>query len=422
LFLYFYIFISYWRGCIDISEIIEIEIKNDKYGDIRDIKIFITSELKSELQKIKAKKYDNLFTSLINSGFKGGKHLIEILRDKLGKNIIVILSHEKSRIEGNKVIINYNNYIKIGYGAFFEVYRQAGIDTAFNFLSKELPEIAPDLSETITKSQTEKVIKSLPKTKKLTTKSQNLLLFNLAELIKKTDRKKLSSDALIEIKAASNQAYYENKLDEFRERLKKRYYETKGKYSWQNWIYSHYWIFGIYYLEPIPKEDVGFKQIPDFLFPTIDGFIDILEIKVPNKLEKNILKDIEIIKKDENHTGSYYWSRETSEAIGQVTNYIDELEKHQLEIADIIRKKYKDKYPIEISAVKPRAFILIGRTEKWDKDELEALRKLNSTLHRIEIISYDQLLKRGESMINLFDREIDTKKLNKNNLGIDDEK
>ncbi|MBU4266498.1 MAG: DUF4263 domain-containing protein [Candidatus Altiarchaeota archaeon] len=386
-----------------MTELIKLEIKNKNYGGVKGTRIFITPQLKTNLESIKSDRYGNLFKSLETTGFRGGKHLLETLKKKLGGSVVVILSHEKSRIKDNTVIINYEDYRKIGSSAFFSVYRQVGLDTAYKFLSKELPDIAPELAEIITRSQTEKVIKTLPRTT-LVPKTQNLLTGNIARMIResKIDRKKLTPEVLKEIKAASNQAYYKDKLDEFNKRLEKKLSETTGKNSWQKWIYSNTWIFGVDYLEPIEKGKVGFSQIPDYLFPTVDGFLDILEIKVPHRSE--------IIKEDKSHKGSYYWDQKTSEAIGQVANYLHELEKNQLQVAQNIRREYRDKYEIEISTVKPRAIILIGRTEAWNDERLEGLRTLNFSLHGIEVISYDQLLKRGEGLVRMFDKEVDTKK------------
>jgi len=80
--------------------------------------------------------------------------------------------------------------------------------------------------------------------------------------------------------------------------------ETEGDNSWQKWIYKHNWLFGVNYKKPIEKTKINITGImPDYLFPTLDGFVDILEIKLP--------KD-EIIIKDSNHSGSWRWSSETN--------------------------------------------------------------------------------------------------------------
>ena len=131
-------------------------------------------------------------------------------------------------------------------------------------------------------------------------------------------------------------------------------------------------------------------NIPDYLFPTLDGFIDMYEIKLPTH---------EVIVPDRNHKGSFAWSPEANKAIGQCINYLYEIEKHQLELADGIRKEYD----IEVSFIKPRAFVVISSDKMLsDAKEREALRKLNYSLHGIEVITYSDLERRGKQMLKIY--------------------
>ena len=150
---------------------------------------------------------------------------------------------------------------------------------------------------------------------------------------------------------------------------------------------------GIQYLRPIDNQRVGFDSIPDYLFPTLDGFIDVLEIKLPRH---------EVIKSDPSHPGSYAWSPEASKAIGQVVNYLYEMELNQLQLQKKINQKYSKQLSREINVIKPRAFILIGMEDDWDGETKEAFRKLNHTLHGIQVITYTEIAKRGEYIVNLY--------------------
>ena len=86
--------------------------------------------------------------------------------------------------------------------------------------------------------------------------------------------------------------------------------------------------------------------MPDYSFPTIDGFIDILEIKLPSD---------EVITEDASHTGAWKWTSETNRAIGQVVNYLTEIDRLRLEI----ERKIEEEQGQRISFLKPRAYILI---------------------------------------------------------------
>lgn len=54
---------------------------------------------------------------------------------------------------------------------------------------------------------------------------------------------------------------------------------------------------------------------------------------------------------------------------------------------------------MDVSMLKPRAYILIGQSEGWSNEKKEGLRKLNYSLHGIEIITYSDLIKRGETFV-----------------------
>jgi hypothetical protein len=182
---------------------------------------------------------------------------------------------------------------------------------------------------------------------------------------------------------------YQRRLEEFKERLELDYPEANGPDSWQEWIYKNNWLFGIQYGDPIGHPKVGFRSILDYLFPTPDGFIDILEIKKPTH---------DVLKRDQSHPGAFSWSNEANGAIGQVVHYLYEIELHQLEIAQKLRREHA----LKLSTIKPRAFILVGKSDFWDEEERDAFRKLNHSLHGIEILTYTDLLRRGENLIKVY--------------------
>lgn len=180
----------------------------------------------------------------------------------------------------------------------------------------------------------------------------------------------------------------EKVLNELQERLKNDYSETKGDDSWQNWISKNNWLFGVNYKQPIEKAKINLSGImPDFLYPTIDGFVDVLEIKLP--------KD-DVLVEDLRHKGSWKWTPEANSAIGQVVNYLIEVDRLRFEN----EKKVEDEIKQKVLFLKPRAFLLIGNSENWSNPKKEALRKLNYYLHNIEVITYKDLLDRGNQSIN----------------------
>lgn len=181
----------------------------------------------------------------------------------------------------------------------------------------------------------------------------------------------------------------EKVIQELKDRLDNgNFLETSGSGNWQDWIYKNNWLFGANYDEPIQKQKISISGImPDYLFPTFDGFVDILEIKLP--------KD-DVIKKG-SHVGSWVFTEECNQAVGQVINYLNSIGDLRLQIEEEIKSKYGK----SVSMIKPRGFILIGDSRNWSEEKKKALRKINGTLHGVEIITYNDLLIRGTHMLNI---------------------
>lgn len=380
----------------------EIKIETKNYGDLTGVAIFLTDDLFSEIKDKKDRQNVPVLVKLKNGKFmRGMKHLIADIKEK-NKLCNLILTKGKTRKEKNNYFINYNDYVTKGQSRFLGMYREAGFEVAGTYLNQNFPNDFENPKVKVSKTELRKVEGEFGEVlAQLSEKTKNKKLIlqettNFIETMRK-EKYELKRDIefLKELKEKSNIYYYQTKLKELKDRLTgdKTYHETSGKNSWQSWIYDNNWIFGVTYQTPIEKEQVGFNQIPDYLFPTLDGFIDILEIKLPTKSAIFI---------DNSHTGSYRWSSETSEAIGQVVNYLHQLELHQLEIKQKLERTYCKKNKVPIYSIKPRAYIVIDTKEGWDEDKIEALRKLNYSLHGIEVLTYSDLEQRGSNIIKLY--------------------
>lgn len=165
------------------------------------------------------------------------------------------------------------------------------------------------------------------------------------------------------------------------------YPEVRGENSWQKFILNNHWMFGANYLDPIDRAKINIRgSMPDFLYPTADGFADILDIKLPSD---------EVILEDSSHTGAWKWSSDTNTAIGQMTNYLVDIDRLRLEI----EKEIKMNTGRNVLLLKPRAYILTGNSEKWLPAKKEGLRKLNSVLHSIEVLTYHDLHLRASRIV-----------------------
>jgi len=146
------------------------------------------------------------------------------------------------------------------------------------------------------------------------------------------------------------------------------------------------WMFGSEYSELLDRRTWTRDDTVDYMLRrTIDNFLEIIEIKTPFPGP--------LLLYDTSHD-SYYPSAKMSPVIGQVMRYIEEIERARDSILS------KDGF----DTLKIRARIIIGRD--GDVRHQMALRNLNAHLHRIEVITYDQLLRIAAKVLAVFESEI----------------
>jgi hypothetical protein len=166
--------------------------------------------------------------------------------------------------------------------------------------------------------------------------------------------------------------------------------DTNARESeFQKHLTEHPWMFGSEYSQLIPRRAMTRDQKQDFVQRrTTDGFLEITEIKTP-------LRGAPLFLPDDSHN-SFYPRSELSAVLGQVINYISEIEadKHRILAVD------------GEHVAKVRAKIIIGCTE-GNPDQVTALRQFNGHLHGIEIITFDQLLRIAKRVISYMETVID---------------
>jgi hypothetical protein len=142
-------------------------------------------------------------------------------------------------------------------------------------------------------------------------------------------------------------------------------------------------MFGSEYSELLPRRTWTRDDRLDYMLRrTVDGFLEIVEIKTAFS-EPLFLYDA-------SHD-SHYPSARLSPVLGQVARYIEEVERDR---DSIIAKD-------SVDTLKIRARVILGR-DGSNKHQV-ALRSFNSHLHRIEIFTYDQLIRIAERVLGVFD-------------------
>lgn len=169
----------------------------------------------------------------------------------------------------------------------------------------------------------------------------------------------------------------------------KNYIAGQPEAIFRAWIERNLqWIFGVEY----KSHKTDFRKIAivsevDVGMESMDGFIDLIELKRPSHI---------ILNKDKSHN-SYYPSADLSKALGQCGHYLKKMDDYKLQL----QNEYK------VKVLRPRIKIIIGRTDDFIDEQYEALRMLNCNLNNIQIISYDYLLSCGQHILSNLEKEND---------------
>ena len=191
--------------------------------------------------------------------------------------------------------------------------------------------------------------------------------------------KESNGETLKHIAAASRMVEYTKSISELKELLLD---PSTPESKFQQHLEINPWMFGSEYSELLPRKTWTRDDRLDYMLrKTVDDYLEIVEIKTAFQ-EPLFLHDT-------SHD-SYYPSSKLSPVIGQVTRYIEEVERNR---DSILAKDGFD-------TLKIRARVIVGRDGATEHQA--ALRNFNAHLHRIEIITYDQLLRIAERVLLMF--------------------
>jgi hypothetical protein len=125
-------------------------------------------------------------------------------------------------------------------------------------------------------------------------------------------------------------------------------------------------------------------HIADYLMQAYDGFLDLIEIKRPGGTMRFWAEALD--------HGHYVPHSDLTKAIAQAQRYVYEVEREANSVKAIDRLE-------GVRAVKPRCTLIYGRSQDWDREQVEAYRILNASQHSLSILTYDHVLERARRML-----------------------
>lgn len=153
----------------------------------------------------------------------------------------------------------------------------------------------------------------------------------------------------------------------------------KDEEVWQRFFTQNSWILGSDFVEILDERRIDVENITDYLLKSFDGFVDIIELKLPT---------------------APFWTAENipksdlTSATMQCNRYILQTER---KINDLEFNKKIQNTPI----VKPRITLIYGRSSGWKEEEKEAYRVLNASYSNLNVITYDHLLERAKRLVGV---------------------
>lgn len=162
---------------------------------------------------------------------------------------------------------------------------------------------------------------------------------------------------------------------------------TSGEEDLQKFIELNPWLLGLEYVGVRARRLLPRGEM-DFILERYDGYQDLLELKNP---QDPIISAPDLVDGVPPSASAFALSPDLAQALAQVHVYRDVLSTD----AGIVDRQYGLRDTRD-----PRVFIVIGQSASLPPHRARVMRDLNLTLHRVEILPYDVLGVRADTVLN----------------------
>lgn len=172
--------------------------------------------------------------------------------------------------------------------------------------------------------------------------------------------------------------------------------ENPAEKVWQKFFEEYITLFDSRYLQQLNYKNIAtaITKYPDLVLIDIYGYIDFYELK---KSETKILQY------DSSHK-TFYWSKDFSMVIAQVSDYIQKAKENSLAYANTIKTETDG---LDVNIISPRAIVVAGHSKELDTvKKRNHFKTLRESLKDIEFVLYDELLERLKNLMNSIEPEI----------------
>jgi hypothetical protein len=327
-----------------------------------------------------------LFPRGIPGGFRTGKYLLESFKRQFGEFKLTIVKDDESDI----IKTSKPTHVKLRIGdvrriieSFRANYRTEGTKAVDRYLCSLFPDHFPQYSETYRPNSLASAIPKQIEGIQLSDRDKQKYLQLLPVLVDCDIKSQRDLKHLLAGRKVLHYLYLEKLLNEFERRLKK----TSREQAWQAFFKKNLLILNPSYIEIIEKPNLALEiKRPDFLLLSVDNYVDVYEIKLP---------ETPLLTLDKSHK-NYFWSTDITQAISQVEHYIDSIATNADAFIKFVRKQYK----FDLNIVRPRGYIIAGSNKELKESDKKRddFRLLNESLKNTSIIPYDEFLARFRNL------------------------
>lgn len=184
-------------------------------------------------------------------------------------------------------------------------------------------------------------------------------------------------------------------LQEIIQKYEKLLEDNPAESAWQNFFDEYITLFDSRYVHKIDYKNIatGLTKYPDLVLVDIYGYLDFYELKKSGT---------QLIQYDKSHK-TWFWSKEVSMVISQVSDYLQKAKENALSYAKSIKDETETETEegINVNIINPRAIIVIGHTNQLDTEKKRnQFKNLRESLKDIEFVLYDELLERLKNLLD----------------------
>jgi hypothetical protein len=217
----------------------------------------------------------------------------------------------------------------------------------------------------------------------------------------------LSGDILIDTKQKLDAKYIEDVISEYKALMGRTSDSGATEKKWQEYLNKHSWIFSHIFSFPIilfqDEAYVGGKNLSNK-----DGKLN--DFLVKNNLTENVAfieiktHKTDLVKKGKAYRGTdvFGLSDDLSGGISQVLNQRDNFQKHYATIKMETEESFE--------TYNSKCVVLMGEIGKLDKKQMKSFELMRSNSKDVEILAFDELLSRIESLQKLIQGKVKPKK------------